>query len=326
VSRRRPSKFNGLLPVYKQAGPTSHDVVDMARKALHERRIGHTGTLDPLAEGLLLLCVGNATRLQQFLLKWDKRYLGEVLLGHATSTYDSEGEATDPRGEPPALGQEVIARLTARFSGEIEQVPPPFSAKKIHGKKLYELARNGEEVHPEPKTVRVESITISAKSPDVLTVDTTTSTGFYVRSLAHDIGIELGCGGYLHHLHRASIGPYTTRDALSQAALENAKGPDDVVGSSSWIPIERIALPFPEVAVNATAAERFTHGQDVVVFSPGGMDVENGAHVVMRGAAGAFLGVGTVRAVLARGRTLNIAPAIVLGSAQGSRSPRESAR
>ncbi len=323
MSRRRPSIFNGLLPVYKKAGPTSHDVVDMARKALGERRIGHTGTLDPLAEGLLLLCVGQATRLQQFLLKWDKRYQGTIRLGNATTTYDSEGEATDPRGVPPALDADVITRLTEQFSGEIDQVPPPYSAKKVQGKKLYELARNGEEVHPEPKTVRVEEISIRAEAADILAVDATTSTGFYVRSLAHDVGIELGCGGYLQHLHRASIGPYTAADALTQDALEAAQSPEEVVGSPAWVPIESIALPFAEIDLNTAAAERFIHGQEVVVFSPGQAGVETGANVVIRGADRHLLGIGTVRAVLARGRTLNIAPELVFGGPASGRPRRK---
>ena len=323
MSRRRPSRFNGLLPVFKKAGPTSHDVVDMARKALGERRIGHTGTLDPLAEGLLLLCVGQATRLQQFLLKWDKRYLGEVRLGHATTTYDGEGEAVDPRGEPPALDEVTISRLTKRFRGEIQQVPPPYSAKKVQGKKLYELARNGEEVNLEPKVVRVEELAIRAIAPNVLAVDATTSTGFYVRSLAHDIGVELGCGGFLEYLHRASIGPYSAADAFTQDALVNAKTPDDVIGSPAWVPIETIALPFAAIDLNATAADRFVHGQDVVFFSPELTGVENGASVVVRGADRGLLGIGTVRAVLARGRTLNVAPEMVLGSFDGGRPRRK---
>ena len=127
MGRRRPSRFHGLLPVAKLSGPTSHDVVDMARKALKERRIGHTGTLDPMAEGLLLLCVGQATRLQQFLLEWDKTYLGTVQLGHATTTYDAEGEPKEPRGEVPDLGPGDLAELEQRFSGTIDQIPPPYS-------------------------------------------------------------------------------------------------------------------------------------------------------------------------------------------------------
>ena len=141
MSRRRPSRIHGLLPIYKRPGPTSHDVVDMARKALRERRVGHTGTLDPMAEGLLLLCVGQATRLQQYLLLWDKTYRGEVKLGHATTTYDGEGEAQDPADTPPKLDRATLDDLVPQFRGEIEQVPPPYSAKKVAGKKLYELAR-----------------------------------------------------------------------------------------------------------------------------------------------------------------------------------------
>jgi tRNA pseudouridine55 synthase len=135
VSRRRPSRIHGLLPVFKKAGPTSHDVVDMARKALRERRIGHTGTLDPMAEGLLLLCIGQATRLQQFLLQWDKIYRGKVLLGNATTTYDREGDAIDPHGEPPALDRAALDSLEGQFKGEILQLPPPYSAKKVGGRK-----------------------------------------------------------------------------------------------------------------------------------------------------------------------------------------------
>lgn len=322
MSRRRPSQFNGLLPVYKKAGPTSHDVVDMARKALRERRIGHTGTLDPLAEGLLLLCVGHATRLQQFLLRWDKRYEGEVRLGHATTTYDCEGEPTEPRGDVPEIDDEVLARLTAQFCGEIEQVPPPYSAKKVQGKKLYELARNGETVTPEPKTVRVEKLSLKATAPDVLKVDATTSTGFYVRSLAHDIGVELGCGGYLQHLHRASIGPYTAAGALTQDALEAAHDPETIIEGPAWVPIESISLPFPGIDLNSAAAERFTHGQEVVVFSPGLENVETGGSVIVRGTNKNFLGIGTVRAVLARGRTLSVAPEMVIGTSDGHRSRR----
>jgi tRNA pseudouridine55 synthase len=315
MSRRRPSRFHGLLPVYKKSGPTSHDVVDMARKALGERRIGHTGTLDPMAEGLLLLCVGQATRLQQFLLHWDKTYRGQIKLGTATATYDGEGDPQEPQGAPPELDQETIERLQSQFSGTIQQVPPPYSAKKVAGKKLYELARNGEEVLPEPKTVTVHDLGVEVSQADVLTVEARTSTGFYVRSLAHDIGCTLGCGGYLQNLERLSIGPYTASDALDQELLQKVEDPDQIIEGQSWIPIERAALPFPEIDLNLTAAERFTHGQEVVVFRPSGDPVESNSYIVVRGQDKRLLGVGSVRAVLARGRTLNIAPSVVLDMA-----------
>jgi tRNA pseudouridine55 synthase len=312
MSRRRPSRFHGLLPVFKKAGPTSHDVVDMARKALRERRIGHTGTLDPMAEGLLLLCVGQATRLQQFLLGWNKTYQGEAKLGWATTTYDREGEAQDPRGEPPQIDRETLDRLETQFSGEIQQVPPPYSAKKVAGKKLYELARSGEQVIPEPKTVTVHDLSLRMEGPDLLSLEATTSTGFYVRSLAHDIGVDLGCGGHLHHLHRVTIGPYGVADAIDQEALQQVESEDEIIDGPIWIPLEKIALPFPEIILNSGAAERFVHGQDVVVFRTGTDELETESKVVIRGSGSQMLGIGMVRAVLARGRTLNIAPSMVL--------------
>ncbi len=315
MSRRRPARFHGLLPVFKKAGPTSHDVVDMARKALRERRIGHTGTLDPMAEGLLLLCVGQATRLQQYLLLWDKTYRGEVKLGHATTTYDCEGEAQEPSDSPPPLDRAVLDELAAGFRGEIEQVPPPYSAKKVAGKKLYELARSGETVKPEPKTVVVHDVRLEAPEPDLLKVEVTTSSGFYVRSLAHDIGVALGCGGHLHHLHRSAIGPYSAERAMPQEALQAAESPDDVINGDAWIPLENAVLPFPEIGLNSAATERFVHGQEVVVFKPGIEDVSKDANVVVRGADHQLLGIGTVQSVLARGRTLSIAPSMVLEAA-----------
>ena len=323
MSRRRPSRFHGLLPVFKKAGPTSHDVVDMARKALGERRIGHTGTLDPLAEGLLLLCVGQATRLQQFLLKWDKTYEGLVRLGHATTTFDTEGDPTEPRGEVPEINRQILADLEPRFRGEIQQVPPIFSAKKVGGKKLYELARSGEDFTPEPKTVRVESIEITAREADLLAVNATTSTGFYVRSLAHDIGLALGCGAHLDHLRRVAIGPYGAADALAQEDLQAAETAADIIDGKAWIPLERVMLPFPDVGLNPTATERIVHGQEVVVFSPGIEGLSTGSSVVLRDTANHMLGIGTVRAVLARGRTLNIAPAMVLDTKSSGSRPRK---
>jgi len=319
VSRRRPALYHGLLPVHKLAGPTSHDVVDMARKALGERRIGHTGTLDPLAEGLLVLCIGQATRLQQFLLHWDKRYDGLIRLGHATTTYDSEGEATEPRGEPPALDRPALERLEAQFRGEIQQLAPPYSAKKIAGKRLYEMARSGEAVSPEPKVVRVETLELAVREPGLLEVRATTSTGFYVRSLAHDIGLALGCGAYLEKLHRLAIGPYRAEQALAQATLTTGDAAA-IIGGPAWVPLDSVALPFPGVKLNPTAAGRFTHGQEVMVFSPGVDGLVAGSSIAVRDHDGRLLGIGEVRALLARGRTLNIAPAVVLDLAGGTAS------
>jgi len=317
VSRRRPSRFHGLLPVFKKAGPTSHDVVDMARKALRERRIGHTGTLDPMAEGLLLLCVGQATRLQQYLLLWDKTYQGTIQLGNATTTYDGEGEVQEPTGTPPKLDRATLEGLAPQFRGEFEQVPPPYSAKKVAGKKLYELARRGEKVTPEPKTVVVHRFELEAAPPDQLLVEATTSSGFYVRSLAHDIGVALGCGGHLQHLLRTAIGPYATDSALPQEALQTVESPQEIIDGDAWIPLDEVALPFEEIELNSTAADRFVHGQEIVVFKTGVEHLTPDSNVLIRGSDNRLLGIGSVRAVLARGRTLSIAPSMVLDHSSG---------
>ncbi|NOZ93475.1 MAG: tRNA pseudouridine(55) synthase TruB [Acidobacteria bacterium] len=318
MSRRRPSRWHGLLPVAKLAGPTSHDVVDMARKALKERRIGHTGTLDPMAEGLLILCVGTATRLQQYLLAWDKTYEGRIRLGGATTTYDREGEAMEPAGPAPSLDEGALRELETRFSGEIDQVPPPFSAKKVDGKKLYELAREGREVHVEPKRVTVQSLRLELVEPGMLHFEVRTSSGFYVRSLAHDIGVHLGCGGHLEHLKRLRIGPYTAEAAISQEHLQAAGDPQEILEDPAWIPLEDLALPYPELTLNPGAEERFRHGGEVILLRQGEETFSQGDLAVLRGRENRLVGIGTVTNVLARGRTVVISPKMVLQRPEGS--------
>ena len=315
MSRRRPSRWHGLLPVHKSAGPTSHDIVDMARKALRERRIGHTGTLDPMAEGLLLLCVGGATRLQQYLLDWDKTYRGLVRLGRATTTYDGEGETTGGPAPVPDLGRAELDAAEAAFTGEIEQQPPPFSAKKVAGRKLYEIARSGEEVEVAAKRVAVHALRLELVTRDVIELEVTTSSGFYVRSLAHDLGLHFGCGGFLEHLERLRIGPWNATEALRQEALEAAADPGDVLASSAWVPLERIALPFPRIDLNPSAAERFLHGQEVIMFRATAEPLAAGDRVAAHALGGELLGIGTVQTVLARGRTVAVQPTTVLGAA-----------
>ena len=322
MSRRRPPRFSGLLPVVKEAGPTSHDVVDKARRALRERRIGHTGTLDPMAEGVLLLCIGHATRLQQFLLGWPKTYHGIVRLGFATTTYDREGEAVDPQGQAPPLDREVLAGLEQRFTGTFDQVPPPYSAKKVDGKKLYELARSGQTVEILPKSVTVHELALRSEKRGEIDLTVDASSGFYVRSLAHDIGHLLGCGGYLHYLCRLAVGPYDIPHALPQRKLDEAKDPAEITESKAWIPLEKALLPYPELTINAAAADRFVHGQEVIVFKPGDTEIDVEDQVVIHAANGALVGIGTVKAVLARGRTLTIHPSMVLNQGPATdRSP-----
>jgi tRNA pseudouridine55 synthase len=293
----------------------------MARRALRERRIGHTGTLDPMAEGLLLLCVGQATRLQQYLMRWRKSYHGQIRLGHATTTYDGEGEAMDPQGSPPAIDGELVGRLQGLFEGEINQMPPPYSAKKVAGRRLYELARSGRTAEVDPKKVTVHELGFEVAGPELLSVDVTTSTGFYVRSLAHDVGLELGCGGFLEKLCRVAIGPYRSADALPQELLERAVDPQEVLDSPSWIPMDQIALPFPRIQLNSAAADRFINGQEVVVFRPGGGDFTVDSEVMVQSTAERLLGIGVVTSVLARGRTIGVRPTVVLQTGANPAQP-----
>jgi tRNA pseudouridine55 synthase len=284
----------------------------MARRALGERRIGHTGTLDPMAEGLLLLCVGQATRLQQYLMRWEKTYRGQVKLGYATETYDSEGDPIDPRGEPPTLDRSELDRLEQRFGGKIAQVPPPYSAKKVAGKKLYELARSGQQATVEPKQVTVHEISLEAREPDLLEVVVKTSTGFYVRTLAHDLGLQIGCGAHLSQLCREAVGPYTAAEAIPQRVLEDAADAEEIIHHPAWKAIDDVSLPAPDVTLNAAATERFEHGQEVIVFRSGSESLESGSEIVVRGPDHSLLGIGQVQAVLARGRTVSLRPVAVL--------------
>jgi tRNA pseudouridine55 synthase len=288
-----------------------------ARRALKERRIGHTGTLDPAATGLLLLCIGKATRLQQYLLAWEKTYHGEIRLGWGTTTYDAEGEALAAPRPVPGLAAPALAELAARFSGELQQLPPPYSAKKTGGRKFYELARAGEAVPREAKRVFVERMELEATGSDRLGFRVTCSSGTYLRSLAHDIGETLGCGGHLASLRRMRIGPWRVEDAVSAEALANR--PHEIA-AGAFVSLSGAILPFPEVALNPTALEHFAHGQEVVVreaegaFSPG-------APVAVRDRSGELAGVGVALAVLARARTVTVAPRMVLAELETPAKP-----
>jgi tRNA pseudouridine55 synthase len=307
----------GLLLVDKPAGPTSHDVVQAARRALRERRIGHTGTLDPAATGLLLLCVGKATRLQQYLLAWPKTYCGEIRLGFATATYDAEGE---PLAEPlpvPELPAALLAELTARFSGELAQLPPPYSAKKAAGRKFYELARAGEEVPLEPKQVTVHSLALEQIAADRIAFEVSCSSGTYVRSLAHDLGQALGCGGHLAKLRRTRIGPWEVERAVAGEVL--AQRPREI-DERAFVALSERVLPVPEVTLNPVALDHFVHGQEVVVREIGEAPAVGG-QVVVRDRNGELAGIGVALSVLPRARTATVAPRMVFTEVEAVAKP-----
>ena len=218
---------SGVAVVDKPAGWTSHDVVAKARGLLGTRKVGHSGTLDPDATGVLVLGVGRATRLLQFLSGLDKRYAGEVVLGVATTTLDASGEVVGT-WDMSGVGLDDVRRAAAGLTGEIDQVPPMVSAKKVEGRRLHELARAGVEVERPPVRVRVDRFEVGEPvEPGVYPIEVTCSAGTYVRSLAADLGAALGGGAHLRALRRLAVGPFTIEEAvpLEQLAPERLLPP-----------------------------------------------------------------------------------------------------
>ncbi len=211
--------MNGLLIIDKPGGITSHDVVARVRRATDEQSVGHLGTLDPMATGVLPLLLGKYTRLAQFLNASEKAYTGTIRFGFATDTYDAEGQAV---GEPCAvsLTLDAMRAEAARFVGEIEQMPPPYSAKKIEGKPAYKLAREGKTPELKPVRITVESFTIESVDGDTARFAMRISAGGYVRAIAHAMGQALGCGAHLKSLRRVAAGPFTLEQAVTLEELE----------------------------------------------------------------------------------------------------------
>lgn len=217
----RNKTVSGILNLNKPAGFTSHDVVNHVRKLTGIKRIGHTGTLDPLATGVLLVCVGQATRLIEYLVPGTKQYRAVIRLGQATTTYDAEGEVTS-QADPAGLTEADVQRALAGFTGDIAQVPPAFSAIKKNGVPLYKLARKGLLVEPEARAVHVERIDLLSFNLPEITVEVTCGPGTYIRSLAHDLGQTLGVGAHLTELTRTANGCWRIEQAVSLETLAQA--------------------------------------------------------------------------------------------------------
>lgn len=213
--------ISGALVVDKPVGMTSHDVVQAIRNGTSLRRAGHTGTLDPRASGVLVILVGPAVRLSEYVSASDKRYQAIIRLGGTTDTYDAEGKFT-PTTDPSNITEEQFEEALKTFVGEIEQTPPPYSAVKVQGRKAYEMARKGEEVELEPRTITVHHLEVLEWTPPEVVIDVHCSSGTYVRSLANDLGQKLGCGAYLVGLRRTKSGKFTLRDAVPLRKLQEA--------------------------------------------------------------------------------------------------------
>jgi tRNA pseudouridine55 synthase len=250
--------LQGALLVDKPSGPTSHDIVARVRRALGVSRIGHTGTLDPLATGLLVLLVGNVTRLAQFLAADRKEYLADIRLGIATDTYDAEGLEPSRRSaattDLPAL--DSIAGALARFRGTFDQLPPPFSAKKIAGRRAYEAARDRKPVDLRPVQVTVHDLELVARTDDVVRLRVLCSAGFYVRSLAHDLGVALGCGAHLAGLRRTRAGVFTLEEATPLSTIEQEKAE----AAARLVPSDALLGHLPALRLSEEGTRRAAHG------------------------------------------------------------------
>jgi len=219
-SNELTNAVSGVIVVDKPVGLTSHEVVQIIRRGTGIRRAGHTGTLDPRASGVLVILVGPAVRLSEYVSASDKRYQAIIRLGTTTDTYDADGTVT--KSSDVDITEEKFNEVLQTFVGEIEQVPPPYSAVKVQGKKAYEMAREGEEVELAPRIINVYSLELLEWTPPEAVIDVYCSSGTYVRSLANDLGEKLGCGASLTGLRRTKSGRFTLRDAVPMRKLRDS--------------------------------------------------------------------------------------------------------
>ncbi len=323
---------DGLLLIDKETGCTSHDVVQKARRILKEKKIGHCGTLDPDATGLLLLTVGTATRLTRFLIRAPKVYEGTIRFGAATDTYDAAGQVTS-EGSIEGLTQSAIETDMARFVGTFEQTTPPYSAKKVGGVKLYEMARRGEEVPVETKEITVYEFAPTSELADgSITFRLACTSGTYARSLAHDVGQALGCGAHLSALRRIKIGTFGLENAVTlgqladriasppallpppEPAAEPTVAKPTTAGSltasagNAWVPFDQIPLPFGAVVADGQQEQRIRHGQTVLVRELAG---DEGDWVELRNRRRQLVAVGTIIERIGAGGTGIVQPKVV---------------
>ncbi|HXB61822.1 MAG TPA: tRNA pseudouridine(55) synthase TruB [Acidobacteriaceae bacterium] len=254
--------MNGLLVLDKPAGTTSHDVVRVVRRATGEKSIGHLGTLDPMATGVLPLLLGKSTRLAQFFSQAEKSYTGTIRFGFATDTYDADGEAACEPG-PLTKSLEELRVLAGRFSGVIEQTPPAYSAKKINGVPAYKLARTGKPVPVKPVRIEILHFELLSLKGDVAEFAMRVSAGGYVRSVAHELGELAGCGAHLASLRRTQAGVFSLDDAVTMDEMERFSAAGEL---QQHMPHLRALLPeMPAVTVDAETAGNIRNGMAVNV-------------------------------------------------------------
>lgn len=273
---------NGVLLIDKPAGPSSNAVLQRAKRLLGAARAGHTGTLDPLASGLLVIALGEATKFSGGMLDADKSYRAQLRLGERTETGDAEGTVVS-RTEVNVTRNELLAAFD-RYRGEIEQLPPPFAAIKYRGQPLYAYARRGEHVPRTARRVAIRRLELERFEGNTVGFFVECSKGTYIRALAEDIGADLGCGAHLAALQRTSVGPFTLRQATTLEALE-AISPAE--RRERLLPLEALLQSWPRLTLQAPLAARFRQGQAVSVACTSG-------NVAVFGEDRVFLGTGEV--------------------------------
>ncbi len=296
-----------LLLIDKPSGLTSHDVVERVRRAITLPRIGHSGTLDPMATGLLLLCAGGAARLQGFFTRMDKSYEGVIRLGRATTTYDREGEAVGPDRDAAGVHSEDVEAAAAAFRGEFLQAPPPYSAKKVGGRRLYELARRGETVQVAPKKVRVSELSFGEPREGRLPFSISCTSGTYIRSIASELGEKLGCGAHLEVLRRTRVGNFLASDALPLEEFERRPDSERLAAPHAVV-LSRVPFPFERVRVASLEAWKLRKGQSISVKS---LAAREGDWVTLVGPADEMVALGQVTPI-GHGGVSMVRPKIVL--------------
>jgi tRNA pseudouridine55 synthase len=308
LQTNRPPSIDGLLLLDKKSGITSHDAVEKFRRRSKIKKVGHTGTLDPLATGLLVLCVGKATRLQAYLMGMEKTYEGVIQFGWATDSYDAAGE---PVGEKNEVNVEHLdfATLVAPFIGPLQQMPPQFSAKKVNGVRAYELARKGEVAALTPKSVTVYEFEIVSVSGSTARFRIRSSAGTYVRSLAHDLGAAAGIPAHLKELRRTAIGNFRISDALPYETLENA--PIEELLSPPWFQsLSDVELPLPKLRIDWGQQGKLMRGQSIIMTPP--VAVHTTDLLALGNPEDRLIAIGEVVNVLREGGPVEVRPKVVL--------------
>lgn len=254
--------MNGIINVNKPLGITSHDVVYRLRRLLNIKKIGHTGTLDPDAAGVLPMCIGKGTKLAELLTASDKQYLAEMTLGAITDTQDKSGEILETF--PVDVTEEQIYAAVKKFVGEIEQIPPMYSAIKIDGKKLYELAREGKTVERKPRTVTIKNIEIKSidLKQNIVTMLVDCTKGTYIRTLCEDIGKSLGCGGYMSALTRTVSGKFRIEEAYTLEEIEEMLSKNDL---RFFVPVGEAMPEYPKIVLAEPNAKKVRYGIQISV-------------------------------------------------------------